>query len=102
MTVNVSGKLLVDYITDDGVEKRIEILSKDIDIEESETHNSDRKMGPEMVHVARAYNEYLGDIEWRIYEYPQGFVSHVEEPSLDGTIHEKPVFSIDSGNGAIE
>lgn len=94
MTVTVSGKLVVIYTTDEDVEKEVEITSEDIEVGEPEIHDGDRGMGPEVVYVASASSDLLGDIEWQIYEYPAGVLNQVVEPNLDGTVIQQPVFSI--------
>lgn len=94
MTVTVSGKLVVLCATDEDVEKEVEITSDNIEIGEPEIHDGDRGMGPEIVYVASASAELLGDIEWQIYEYPAGVLNKVVEPNLDGAVLQQPVFSI--------
>lgn len=94
MTVTVSGRLVVAYSGEDDADIEIEVPAGNIEIGDPELHDGDRGMGPELVYTATAEDEQLGDLTWRIYEYPAGVLNHVEPPRIDHTVLEWPEFSL--------
>jgi len=94
MTITASGKYVVAYTTDEDIDINVEVDAKSIDIGEPELHAEDRGMGPELVYTATASAEHLGDLEWRIYEYPVGVLNYVDVPDIPHTVLQQPAFSI--------
>ena len=69
MSINISGKAKV--MIDDKV---IEVSDFDI---ETDVHDADRSMGPELVHTITGYADGH-EVEWHVYEYPAGILNDID------------------------
>ena len=80
MDLDVIGKAVFRTLDEEtGDEVEIELSADDVEIE-TETHDPDREMGPELVHVVRAHVGAT-EVEWKVYEYPEGEINLVDSPS---------------------
>lgn len=72
-------------------------------------HINDREMGPENVYDCIVYHAELGEIFWRVWEYPREFINHIEsslgnneeiKPPMFKFVEEKPLYI--SGQAVIQ
>lgn len=79
MDLVVSGKAVFRIIDDETQEEvEIELSADDVEIETC-IHDADRQMGAEFVHLVCGHVGGI-EVEWQIYEYPEGEINHIESP----------------------
>ena len=78
MELLVKGQAILSYEDENG-NAQVTLNVSDIDIN-TQVHDANRQMGAEYVHILTA--EAAGhELEWSIYEYPEGCINHIESPS---------------------
>lgn len=94
MSVSVSGQLVLECTDENEKAVTITVPAQDIFIDDPEVQDSDRGMGVEYVYRAEAAIPNHRDVEWLIYEYPEGCLNMVDGPKTDCDVIQEPVFSI--------